>query len=833
VFTRPLPVHAHEAELVDAVRRYPVVVVEGPTGCGKTTQIPQMLLRAGVTPLRIGVTQPRRIAAVSVAWRIAEERDAVLGGEVGYAIRFDDRTSDSTRVQVMTDGILLQAARHDPDFLRWGVLIIDEAHERTLNIDLLLGLLHDVLRRRPDLRVVVSSATLQPERFVQYFREVAGHVPVVRIDAKPFPVDVQWRPLDSDIPDAVADAIGREVAGIHRSGQPGHVLAFLPGEDAIKRAAAAVGRQKLKDVVVLPLYGALTREEQERVFEPFAGQRKVVLATNIAETSITIDDTRFVIDTGLAKVPRFSTRTGMTVLREEGISRASAEQRAGRAGRTAPGRCIRLYSREGFGHRPAFTDEEISRLDLSEVVLRLLDLGIRDLEAFAFPTPPSRGRIQAALVHLESLGAVDRQRRLTPVGRQMAPLPLPPPLARMVVEAVLRFPEVADDVIALAAVLSGRQPHALPAGRETDAQRAHAQFAHPLGDAVVAVKMLRGWQEARDRAAFCRRFFLDHNVLQFADHAYRQLRELMAEMGGELGAGGDPAGIVRALAAGHPGNVLVSRGRVFEAPSGERVLVHPSSSLFGTQARFLVACELVATARPYARQCSVLKPPWLAEVRPDLAGPWGAQGKVREPALPQATGPLRLGEVTLEVDARKGRPRVDIPASAIDALRGVTPADLPPGAAGWQARLLAGAHVFATGTPLGALLAVLPQLPLPGPEDDLRCTVPEGVLLELDRDGHALARHLPQLLAPMLPHHGKRPGWLCLVANGGGGYWFEVGMDWREVLETTLTSLEDLSRHLPDSDPLEVEAEAQLVRVRPRLEAVQEALRLARTARRG
>jgi hypothetical protein len=492
-----------------------------------------------------------------------------------------------------------------------------------------------------------------------------------------------------------------------------------------------------------------------------------------------------------------------------------------------------LYSREGMPHRPGFTDEEITRLDLTEVVLRLLDFGIRDLESFAFPTPPSRGRIQAALVHLESLGAVDRQRRLTAVGKQMAPLPLPPPLARMVVEAAERFVDVADDVVALAAVLSGRQPQLLPSGREADAQRAQGHFAHPLGDAVVAVKMLRAWQEARDKASFCRRFYLDGHTLQFADHAYHQLRDMLTEMGATLGQGGDPSGIVRALAAGHPGQVLVSRGRVFEAPSGERVQIHPSSSLYGAQVKFVVACELVATARPYARQCSVLKPPWLAEARPDLAEAWGVHGRVRPEAPRVAGGPLKLGEVTLEVDARKGRPRVDIPAQAIPALREVTAADLPPGAASWQARLLVGRHIFATGTPLGALLAVLPHLPLPAADADLRCPVPEGLLLEVDRDQHALARHLPFLLQPMLPHHGKRPGWLTLVANGGGGYWFEVGMDWREVLETAMTSLEDLIRHLPDGEPLERDAMAQVARVRPQLEAVQVALRMARTARRG
>ena len=324
---RLLPVYAHERELLDALKHHPVVVVEGPTGSGKTTQIPQMLLRAGIQG-RIGMTQPRRIAAVSVAWRIAEEQNVAVGEEVGYAIRFDDRTSDNTRIKVMTDGILLQEAQRDRMLSDYDVIIIDEAHERSLNIDFALGLLHGLLRIRHDLRVVVSSATLQPETFIRFFGDLGEDVPVVRIDARPFPVEIVWRPTDRAGPEDLPEAVAREVAAIHRSREPGHVLVFMPGEDAIKRTAAAVmrhvpasGRSGERDLVVLPLYGALTREDQERVFDRFAGQRKVIVATNIAETSITIDDVRFVIDCGTAKVPRFSARTGILALcRVEGVS---------------------------------------------------------------------------------------------------------------------------------------------------------------------------------------------------------------------------------------------------------------------------------------------------------------------------------------------------------------------------------------------------------------------------------------------------------------------------------------------------------------------------------
>jgi ATP-dependent helicase HrpA len=831
-----LPVYAHEAELLAAIRKYPVVVVEGPTGCGKTTQIPQILLRAGLTDRMIGVTQPRRIAAVSVAWRIAEEQGVPFGAEVGYEIRFDDRTSSATRIKIMTDGILLQEARKDPDFDAYGVLVIDEAHERSLNIDFILGLLHEILQRRPDLRVIISSATLQPDRFVKFYKSSVGEVPVVSIQARPHPVDIAWRPPFGDRPDELAEAIALEVQNIHRAGNPGHVLVFLPGEDAIRRTGQAIAQCRLgHDLVVLPLYGALTREEQERVFAKYPGQRKVILATNIAETSITIDDVRFVIDSGLAKVPRISP-AGVLFLREEGISQASAEQRKGRAGRTAPGTCIRLFSPEWFKRRDRFTDEEILRLDLAEVVLRLIDLGIRDVESFPFPTPPQSSRLRSALQHLHALGAIDQDRHLTPVGKRMVPFPLSPTLARMVVEAADRHPDVVDEVLVVAAFLSVRSPLLYPPEQEEPARRAHAKWAHPLGDAVTAVQVFRGWQQADDKAAFCTKHFLDPGALSFIDNAHRQLRDIAKRMDIADGSGGDPLGIARAVAAGFAHQILANRGRWYEGPGEEKISLHPSSSLYAALPRFVVAVELVVSARAYARQVSVVKPGWVVELRPDLAERWHLDAertrKAEGPAAPPAPRTLQLGNVTLEVDGRKGRPRIDIPFEAVDELSRVDVAELPAGAAAWQARILVGDLVFAQGTPLGALLPTLRFLPLPQPGDPVKCTVPEGALLEVDRNGHTLQRHLPELLKPMRSSAAKRPGWLMLVANGGGGYWFEVGMDYREVLETTALSLDDLLGQIEDDDPVALEAQKQLERIRPQLESVLAALAVARQSRR-
>ena len=840
---RLLPVYAHEAELLEAMRHHQVVVVQGPTGCGKTTQIPQMLLRAGVTNRVIGVTQPRRIAAVSVAWRIAEEQVVPVGAEVGYKIRFDDRTSPATRVQIMTDGILLQEAHFDAEFSRYGVIVVDEAHERSLNIDFLLGLLHQLLRRRKDLHVIISSATLDPVRFVRFFEDSVGAVPVVAIDARPFPVEVVYRPLYSDAPDDLADAVAKEVSAIHKSGHPGHVLAFMSGEDSIRRCGVTISRMHLgRDLLVMPLYGAMNREDQERVFEPMHGLRKVIIATNIAETSITIDDTRFVIDSGIAKVPRVATRTGITSLREEGISRASADQRLGRAGRTAPGKCIRLYSQQDYAQRPEFTDEEILRLDLAEVVLRLVDLGVHDVEEFPFPTPPPRSRLRAAVETLQAMGAIDARRGLTEVGRRMVPFPLTPQLARMVVEAGMRFQDVVDEVLLAAAWLSTRSPLQYPAGHEDAARKAHAAFAHPLGDVVTSVRIYRAWERSaapgdlEGADAFCRKHYLEPTAMAFIKSAHSQLADIAERLGMLRVSGGDPIGLVRSVAAGFASNILACHGRWFEGPGQEKINLHPASSLYGQTPKFVVAAELVISTRAYARQVSIVKAAWVAELRPDLAERWriaadrGVQAATPPP--PDTPRTLKLGNVTLEVDARKGKPRVEIFAEDIQKLAGIGPADLPDGAARYQARVVVGPFAFATGTPLGALLAILPHLPLPAPDANLRCSVPEGALLELDLNQHTLARHLPHLLEPMLPGHGKRPGWLMLVANGGGGYWFEVGLDWREVLETTVVSLDDLVGSLEEDDALWPVVHAQAEDVRGKLHVVNEAMAAARRGRR-
>ena len=803
----PLPIYACEAEIVDAIRHHQVVVVEGPAGTGKTTQLPRMLRRAGLVPRRMGITQPRRIAAVSVAWRIAQEEKVNLGEEVGYAIRFDDCTSPQTAIKVMTDGILLQEARGDNELSAYDVLMVDEAHERSLNIDFTLGLLHRVLARRHDLRVVISSATLYPGHFQRFFKSVAGEVPLVSVPSRTYPLDIQYSPLKGGSPEKIVEAVADHVEEIHTTKPHGHILAFLPGEGLIQKVDGVLQGRKLgNNLVVLPLYGRLTREEQERIFEDFGpNRRKVILSTNIAETSVTIEDVHYVIDAGLAKLPWFNPHTGVTTLREEPVSQASATQRAGRAGRTGPGTAIRLYDQQSMEERPKFSPEEILRVDLSEAVLRLIDLGVRDVEKFPFPTPPPPKKLRAALTSLTAMGAIDEERNLTPTGKQMVPFPLSPSLARIVVEAANRFPDAVSDVLLVGAYLSVRSPFTFPPGEEDAARKAQKQFADPLGDAVTAVRACRAWRGAADRPGFCKKNYLDGDTMAFIEKAHAQLCSIAEEHGVPApNVAGEPEHVVRCLAVGFADKVLIKRGYAYETASELRVALHPSSSLYSRQERFAVATELMSSGRTYAFNVSALKPEWLAEVNPQAARQWQVRSSKRKEreAQPRPEGPthLDIGNIRLNVEAKRRRPMVDIPLDQIHALRQVNPNTLAPPTRRWRAQVSSPYGVLLRGS-LGYVMALLPHVQWPSDERKSP-SVPLGALLEADRNLHALQRGLPLVTQPMTGADVPRPGWLALVSNGGGGFWFDVVHDYPEAVYTTLSALDDLAEAGPETTPL-------------------------------
>lgn len=615
-----LPIYKHQNEINEALASHQVIVVQGPTGCGKTTQLPRILLRNPMITGRIGLTQPRRIAAVSVSMRIAQEIGCELGGEVGYAIRFDDKTSEDTIVKVMTDGILLQESRMDPLYEQYQVIIIDEAHERSLNIDLAMGLLKLALEKRPELRVIISSATIRAETFQKYFSKVGdgSDVPLVSIQARTYPVEIAYRNVEGrdrfEMPEALVD----EVKAIHKSGEPGHILCFLPGQGSILLCQELLQKAQATekgygDLWILPLYGQLSREEQERVFEDRTGFRKVVLATNIAETSITIPDVRFVIDSGIAKIPRFNNTTHVTTLREEGVSSASLAQRAGRAGRTAPGKCIRLFSEDKLGERADFTDEEITRLELSEVLLRLIDVGIRDVESFPFPTRPPKQAIGNALEELRRLQAIDDKNGLTKIGQKMVVFPLSPRLARVVVEAGMKYPASLHEVIVAVSWLSVKSPLLYPPEQEAQARRVHAKLAHPMGDLLTAIGIVRKYEAAEYKKEFCKKNFLDPDTMAFVSKSSKQIEEIAENVGLIAQPDGAENDVIRAFLSAYGDQCLVLKGRSYVTPSDINVVLHPSSSLYEAMPKLIVALEFIQSTRTYAEQASVVRSVWLKE----------------------------------------------------------------------------------------------------------------------------------------------------------------------------------------------------------------------------
>ncbi|HVI38131.1 MAG TPA: ATP-dependent RNA helicase HrpA, partial [Gaiellales bacterium] len=563
-----LPVSQRRVDIAAAIRDHQVVVVAGETGSGKTTQLPKICLElgrgrgAGRGGGMIGHTQPRRIAARSVSERIAEELGTELGDVVGYQVRFTDRTSGRSRVKLMTDGILLAELQRDRQLKRYDTIIIDEAHERSLNIDFLLGYLKRLLPRRPDLKLIITSATIDVERFSKHF-----DAPVVEVSGRTYPVEVRYRPL-MEIPEddeegepivrdqteAILDAVRELLAE-----GPGDILVFLPGEreirdtaDALKEALSNAGDQRTE---VVPLYSRLSAAEQHRVFAAHTG-RRVVLATNVAETSLTVPGIRYVVDTGVARISRYSVRTKVQRLPVEAISQASANQRSGRCGRLGPGVAIRLYSEEDFEGRPEFTDPEILRTNLASVILQMASLGLGDMAQFPFVEPPDRRNVTAGVQLLDELGAF-RDGKLSRVGRRLARLPIDPRLARMVLEAERRG--CVREVIVIAAALSLQDPRERPAELQAQADQQHARFKADGSDFLTWLNLWRYLKEQQrelSSSAFrrmCRREYLNYLRVREWQDFESQLRQVCKEMDIKIGPPADTPdadGIHQALLAG-------------------------------------------------------------------------------------------------------------------------------------------------------------------------------------------------------------------------------------------------------------------------------------------
>ncbi|RFU82850.1 ATP-dependent RNA helicase HrpA [Streptomyces triticagri] len=637
-YPEELPVSQKRDEILAAIRDHQVVIVAGETGSGKTTQIPKicMELGRGVRGM-IGHTQPRRIAARTVAERIADELDTPLGETVGWKVRFTDQVSNSTYVKLMTDGILLAEIQTDRELRAYDTIIIDEAHERSLNIDFLLGYLAQLLPKRPDLKVVITSATIDPERFSRHF----GDAPIVEVSGRTYPVEVRYRPLlEEDSQDSDRDqitAISDAVEELMGEGE-GDILVFLSGEREIRDTADALNKKRYKFTEVLPLYARLSHAEQHRVFQQHTG-RRIVLATNVAETSLTVPGIKYVIDPGTARISRYSHRTKVQRLPIEAISQASANQRKGRCGRTSDGICIRLYSEDDFEARPEFTDAEILRTNLASVILQMTAAGLGDIEKFPFIDPPDHRNIRDGVQLLQELGALnpgekDHRKRLTPMGRKLAQLPVDPRLARMVVEADKNG--CVREVMVIAAALSIQDPRERPAEKQTQADQQHARFKDETSDFLAYLNLwryVREQQKERGSSSFrrmCKQEYLNFLRIREWQDIYTQLRTVAKQMGVSLND--DDAAdqqIHVSLLAGllsHVGMKDVKTSTTGKEPTkeaarggrneylgarGAKFAVFPGSALFKKPPRFLMSAELVETSRLWARVNARIEPEWI------------------------------------------------------------------------------------------------------------------------------------------------------------------------------------------------------------------------------
>jgi ATP-dependent helicase HrpA len=645
-----LPVSQRRDDIAEAIRDHQVVIVAGETGSGKTTQLPKICLELG-RGVRggdgrrdggglIGHTQPRRIAARSVAERIASELGTELGDLVGYQVRFTDRTSRSSRVKLMTDGILLAELQRDRMLEKYDTIIIDEAHERSLNIDFLLGYLKRLLPRRPDLKLIITSATIDVDRFAKHF-----DAPVIEVSGRTYPVEVRYRPLmafdeEDDEGEVVVrdqtEAIVDAVKELSAEG-PGDILVFLPGEREIRDTADAM--KDLARTEIVPLYSRLSAAEQHRVFSSHgASVRRVVLATNVAETSLTVPGIRYVVDTGVARISRYSVRTKVQRLPIEPISQASANQRSGRCGRVEAGIAVRLYSEEDFEGRPEFTDPEILRTNLASVILQMASLGLGDIARFPFVEPPDKRNVSAGVQLLEELGALS-QERLTKVGRRLARLPIDPRLARMILEAE-RLGCVRE-VIVIAAALSLQDPRERPAEFQAQADQLHARFKAEGSDFLTWLNLWRYVKEQQKElssSAFrrmCKREYLNYLRVREWQDFESQLRQVCKEMKIEVGHPADAPdadGIHQALLSGLLSHIGLLEEREKErSGSGRRPMreylgargakfaIFPGSGLARKQPQFLMAGELVETSRLWARQNAAIKPEWAERLAGDLA----------------------------------------------------------------------------------------------------------------------------------------------------------------------------------------------------------------------
>jgi len=846
-----LPVYRNQKKILSVLENNQALVVESPTGSGKTTQLPVILYEAGYAKNGIiGVTQPRRIAAVSVSEFIARQTETRIPGLIGYKMRFADCTNHETKIKIMTDGILLQEMKLDPWLSKYSLLVVDEAHERSLNIDFILGLLKRVLESRRDFKVIISSATINAEVFSEYF----GECPIVKIDAQRFPVTLIYDPpvISNEQPEmsngqragrrecrtegknsekessfqgnnSASEAILAKIEAITTrfisEKREGDILIFLSGEKMIKDCMNRLTFSSAgKFLHILPLYGRLGKEEQERVFEDVPkGKTKVVISTNIAETSVTIDGITAVIDSGLAKLNWYNPRTFTSSLIESSISKASANQRKGRAGRTREGTCYRLYTRKDFENRPLYTVEEIFRTDLSEVILRMADLGITNFEDFDFIASPEKAGLIGGIETLNLLEALEPDRSLSNTGKLMTEFPLAPRQSRIIVEAIMRYPDVIRETIIAAAFLSTQSPYILPPGEETDARQAHHRFRDDSGDFVSYLKLFKSYNDSASKLKFCEKSYLDERAMAEIVNVTAQLEEILSNMKIPVHQRTQPLSsseiddYLCCIGRGMIQFVCVREGRgknsSYRSLTADKIIIHPGSVMFHVDPAFIVAGEIVRTSRMYAMSVSPLSRPVLERIRPGLFAEYGVytDGKTERDKREKPkkardfTNNIKIADEVFEIATIKGKKTVLLPWEKLSRVGEDHTESVYKGLKGKI--IVRNQYILLAGEKLELILSLTPTLDVEGA---FSRTWPRKENFNSHENLSALLAHLEKIVKPVIWKKGSKDmGFLGLFTDHDGNYWLRASRGFHTSLNESLSSLESLIDELGEEVAIE------------------------------
>jgi len=819
-----LPVYKNKEKILSMLEKNQALVVESPTGSGKTTQLPLILYEAGYARNGIiGVTQPRRIAAVSVSEFIARQAGISIPGLIGYKMRFADQTNHETKIKIMTDGILLQEMKLDPWLSKYSLLVVDEAHERSLNIDFILGLLKRVLESRKDFKVIISSATINAEVFSEYF----GNCPIVKIDAQRFPVTMIYNaPVDveNNKEEAILTKIEEITTRFISEKREGDILVFLSGEkiikDCINRLTFCSAGKYLH---LIPLYGRLGKEEQEKVFEEAPkGKTKVVISTNIAETSVTIDGITAVIDSGLAKLNWYNPRTFTSSLIESTISIASANQRKGRAGRTREGTCYRLYTRKDFESRSLYTTEEIFRTDLSEVILRMADLGITNFEDFDFIAAPEKEGLIGGIETLNLLDALENDRSLSNIGKLMTEFPLAPRQSRIIVEAILHYPDVIHETIIASAFLSTQSPYILPPGEETDARQAHHHFRDDNGDFISYLKLFKSYNDSTNKVKFCEKNYLDDRAMSEIVNVTAQLEEILAKMKFPVHYRAQPlngseiSDYLCCISRGMIQFVCAREGRgrngSYSSLTADKIIIHPGSVMFRADPPFIVAGEIVRTSRMYAMSVSPLSktvlhriglgenPQFISQKYEDTES---SAGKARSKdefighkgrKVRDFTNNIKLFGEVFEIITIKGKKTVLLPWEKLANIRNkISGENKYKGLKGKIIVKKQGTDIeynLLTGEKLELILSLTPSLDV---ESAFSRSWPRKENFNSSTDLSALLKHLDSLARPVIwKKNSKDLGFLSLFTDEQENYWFRASRGFHNCVNESLSSLESL-----------------------------------------